>query len=411
MSIRLKGFPKQVNILTLLEYLLMLLVLLYSSMWTLFVPAKSNEFLRFAYPLLVGLIVLRLRAIKAPRMQRLILIAVLLAVFLLFTRYNVVRYALYYVVPLLLLMLYIGLCDEKGAALGLLYKLADIVVVLAAVSLFCYVFGTCLGILPGARETTYFWASETRTCTTYFHLYYEAQTADIFGLHLVRNCGIFTEAPGFAVFLITALATEVFLRQKPRIWRLILLCVTVVTTYSTKALLLAVAVFGLHYLITTPRTILWRRFKLVVVPVVCVAVAAVAVVLLKDKMNTDSFYIRLDDLFASLKAWRTSPLFGTGYYNDDSIIAQFAYERPNNGLSMGLPVLLAQGGLFLTALYVSTAVGCTLRLRGYARRQMASFFIVYFALMFVSNIPFSFLAMLLLAFSLEGVRRERTFAA
>ncbi len=411
MSVRLKGFPKQVNILTPLEYLLMLLVLLYSSMWTLFVPAKSNEFLRLAYPLLTGMIALRLRAIRAPRMQRLILVTVLLTVFLLFTRYNIVRYALYYVAPLLLLMLYLGLCDEKGAALGLLYKLADIVVVLAAVSLFCYVFGTCLGILPGARETTYFWASETRTCTTYFHLYYEAQSADIFGLHLVRNCGIFTEAPGFAVFLITALATEIFLRQKPRVWRLILLCATVVTTYSTKALLLAVAVFGLQYLITTPRATLWRRFKLVVVPVVCVAVAAIAVVLLKDKMNTDSFYIRLDDLFASLKAWRTSPLFGTGYYNDDSIIAQFAYARPNNGLSMGLPVLLAQGGLYLVALYLSTAVGCTLRLHGYARRQIASFFVVYFALMFVSNIPFSFLAMLLLAFSLEGVRCDRTFSA
>lgn len=410
MSVRLKGFPKQVNILTLLEYLLMLLVLLYSSMWTLFVPAKSNEFLRFAYPLLAGMIVLRLRAIRAPRMQRLILIAVLLAVFLLFTRYNVVRYALYYVVPLLLLMLYIGLCDEKGAAFGLLYKLTDIVVVLAAVSLFCYVFGTCLGILPGARETTYFWASETRTCTTYFHLYYEAQTVDIFGLHLVRNCGIFTEAPGFAVFLITALATEVFLRQKLRVWRIILLCAAVLTTYSTKAILLAVVVFGLQYLITTPRTILWRRFKMVVIPVVCVAVAAVAVILLWDKMNTDSFYIRLDDLFASLKAWRTSPLFGTGYYNDDSVIAQFAYPRPNNGLSMGLPVLLAQGGLYLVLLYLGTAIACTLRLRDHARRQMASFFVAYFALMFVSNIPFSFLAMLLLAFSLEGVRCDRDFA-
>lgn len=411
MSIRLKAFPRQVNILTALEYLLMLLVLLYSSMWTLFVEAKSNEFLRLAYPLLALMIALRLRAIKAPRMQRLIVIAVLLAVFLLFTRYNPLRYVLYFAVPILLLMLYVGLCDEKGAAFGLLAKLTDIVTVLTAVSLFCYIFGTCLGILPGAQDTTYFWASETRTCTTYFHLYYEAQTVDIFGLHLVRNCGIFTEAPGFAVFLVYALAVELFLREKPRVWRLALLCAAVLTTYSTKAILLAVVVFGLKYLITTPRTILWRRFKMVVVPAVCVTVAVVAVVLLKDKMNTDSFYIRLDDLFASLKAWRTSPIFGTGYYNDDSVIAQFAYPRPNNGLSMGLPVLLAQGGLFLVALYLGTAVGCVLRLRGGARRQLACFFIAYFVLMFVSNIPFSFLAMLLLAFSLEGVRRDRGFAA
>lgn len=410
MSIRLKGLPKQVNILTLLEYLLMMLVLLYSSMWTLFVPAKSNTFLRFAYPLLAVMLVLRMRVIKAPRWRRLVIIAALLAVYLVMTRFNVARYLLYFVAPLILLTLYVGLCDEKNAAFGLLYKLADIVLVLTVVSLVCYVFGTCLGLLPGARDTTYFWASETRTCTTYYHLYYEAQTVDIFGFHLVRNCGIFTEAPGFAVFLIFALATEIFLRSKARLWRIGVLCAAILTTYSTKAILIAVVVFGLQYLITTPRTILWRRFKMVVVPVVCVTVAAIAIILLKDKMNTDSFFIRLDDLFSSLKAWRTSPIFGTGYYNDDSVIAQFAYPRPNNGLSMGLPVLLAQGGLFLVAFYIGAAVTCTARLSGYPRRQMASFFVTYFVLMFVSNIPFSFLAMLLLAFSVEGARQSRRFA-
>lgn len=410
MSIRLKGLPKQVNILSILEYLLMLLVLLYSSMWSLFVDAKSNEFLRYAFPLLAVMIGLRLRAVKAPRWRRLVLVAALLAMYLLMTRYNLVRCVLYFTLPLLLLMLYIGLCDEKNAAFGLLYKLADIVIVLTVVSLVCYVFGTLLDILPGAQNTTYYWANYTRTCTTYYHLYYEAQTVDIFGVNLIRNCGIFTEAPGFAVFLVFALTTELFVREKPRIWRLCVLCAAVITTYSTKAILLTVVAFGLRYLITTPRTVLWRRFKTVFVPAVCLAVTAVAVILLRDKMNTVSFYIRLDDLFASFKTWATSPLFGTGYYNDDSIIARFAYPRSNNGLSAGLPILFAQGGLFLVALYGVAAVTCTLRLRGYARRQMACFFVTYFVLMSVSNMPFSFLAMLLLAFSIEGVRDSRRFA-
>ncbi len=405
MGERLKACVKQVNILTLLEYLLMLLVLLYSSMWTLFVPAKSNEFLRFAYPVITALLLLRRQDFNKQRIRRLIFVAALLAVYLLFTRYNAVRYVLYYAAPLLVLMVYIGLCDERSAAVGLLHKLADIVTVIAAISLVCYLLGTCLDILPWARETTYFWASETRTCTTYYHLYYEAQTADIFGLHLVRNCGIFTEAPGYAVFLITALATEMFLRNRPRVWRLVLLCATVITTYSTKAVLLAVGVFGLHYIITAPRAPLWRRLKLIILPIVCIAGAVIGIILLIDKMNTESFYIRIDDLLASLKAWWTSPLFGTGYYNDESVIAQFAYPRPNNGLSMGLPVLLAQGGLFLVALYFGAAVGCVWRRHDGERWKTACFFVVYFALLFVSNIPFSFLSLLVLALSLESGRR------
>ena len=405
MGDHLKACVKQVNILALFEYLLMLLTLLYSSMWTLFVPAKSNEFLRFAYPVMTALLLLRRQDFNKQRIRRLIFVAVLLAVYLLFTRYNTVRYVLYYAVPLLVLMVYIGICDECGTAVGLLHKLADIVTALAAISLVCYLLGTCLDILPWARETTYFWASETRTCTTYYHLYYEAQSTDMFGLHLVRNCGIFTEAPGYAVFLIIALATEMFLRKQPRVWRLVLLCVTVITTYSTKAVLLAVGVFGLHYIITAPRTPLQRRLKRIILPIVCVAGAAVAVILLIDKMNTESFYIRIDDLLASLKTWWTSPLFGTGYYNDESVIAQFAYPRPNNGLSMGLPVLLAQGGLFLVALYIVAASGYVLRQHGGDRWKAASFFTVYFALMFVSNMPFSFLALLVLALSLESGRR------
>ena len=391
---------KQLNIVAALEYLLLLLAVGYTAMWSQLTEVKSNLFLRLAYPVLVLLIALRVRWLPGDRLRRLLLVAGLLAVYLLGSRYNPLRFGLYLAGPLLLLMVYWGLKDREGAPFDLLYKLGDIVCVLAVVSLFCFVFGTTLDILP--RQTvTYEFAGCTRSCTTYLHLYYAAQTVTMFGQEFVRNCGVFPEAPGFAIFLVTALSTEVFLRKKPRLWRCGVLVATAATTFSTKALLLTLAVPALWLVITPPRGERLRRFKRVALPAVVVAGVLAAGVLLADKVSTASFRIRLDDLFASGKAFLTSPVFGTGYYHDESIIQQFAYPRTNNGLSMGLAVLLAQGGVFLTALYAVPSVLCVRRF-GSQRRRVAAFFITYLGLLFVSNMPFSFLAILLLAFSMEA---------
>ena len=405
--IRLRRLPKKVNITSILEYLLMALILLYSSMWSVFASAQSNTFIRFAYPVLAVLlvVVLWVRMLPRQRVQRLCLLAAVLAVYFLGTRYNLTRYLLYYAVPLLLLTLYMGIKDEQGKPFDLLYKLGDIVCALTVFSLICFIFGTCLGVLPGGHTIEYFFANDDRSCTTYFHLYYAAQTMLMFGRDFVRNCGIFAEAPGFAVFLVIALSTEMFLREKPRLWRCVVYYAAAITTFSTKAILLVLLVLGLKYVITRPGQVTAYRMKAVILPAGALLLAAVAMVLLIDKQNTDSFFIRLDDLFASAKAFATSPLFGTGYYNDQSIIDCFNYARPNEGLSMGVAVLLAQGGLFLLTFYILAMVGCVMRCPKAWRLRMASFFVTYFGLLFVSNMPFSFVAIFLLAFSMEAAHK------
>lgn len=407
---RLNSKPT-VTLVAVLEYVLMLFVLLYSSMWALFTSANCNTFFRLSYPLLAALIFLRLRgrAILAPRWKRLVIVAAFLAVYALCTRYNPVRFGLYYFIPLILLMLYMGLTDDRGACISLLFKLSDIVTVLSVISLFCFIFGTCLGALPGRSVATYNWAEATRTCGTYFHLYYESQSIIFLGRDLVRNCGLFMEAPGFAVFLVYAAAVEMLLREKLRLWRCAILYVTALTTFSAKAILLVVLICGLRYVIRRSRTILSHRFKLVILPAVLVAVALVAVVLIADKMTSASYYIRLDDVQACIKTWLTRPLFGTGYWNDDSVIPFFTYEgRYNDGLSMGFAVILAQGGVYLLTLYLLPMLWCIRRTRGFDRACIAAFFLAYTGLMFITNMPYSYLALFTIAFALEYGHRAPT---
>lgn len=408
MVVRRGRLPEKVNILTILEYLLMFCVLFYTATWCLFTPANCNTSLWMAWPVMITLILLRAQVIKTAHWQRFILLAVFLLIYVVAQPYNWVRYLLYYAMSLLMLVLYVGMKERQEGCLDLLHKLSDIVTVLTALSLFCYVFGTLLDVLPGQTTATYSWGGTVRTCPTYYHLLYESQKIDFFGTTFVRNCGVFPEAPGFAIFLVFATATEVLLRKKPRLWRCALYVVATATTYSAKAIVLVVAVFALKYILTKPQSLTMQRIKMLLVPLAVVGVILVAAVLLWDKMQSVSGGMRLDDVFACFKTWQTAPVFGTGYWNDESVIPFFAYpDRYNNGLSMGLMVVLAEGGLYLLILYVMPTIRMLFRLEGYHRRMMAAFALMVFGLLFTSNIAYNFLTLLLIAVFIEHGRQKQ----
>lgn len=384
------------------EYLLMLLVVFYSAVWCLYTSANCNTALRFGVPLLAVLILCGTGPVSPRLWRRVGVLAVFLAVYVLATRYNAIRYLLYYFTPLLLLTLYMG--GQSDGGVRLLHRLSDIVAVLTALSLFFYLFGTILHWIPKTDVAAFYWGGGWRTCPSYFHLYYEAQQITFFGWDLPRNCGVFPEAPGFAVFLVTATATEVLLRARPRLWRCVLFAVATVTTVSVKAFLLMAAVFTLRYVLWPPEW-LSRRLRMWLFPLLGVGMTLAAAVLLWDKLNSVSGVMRLDDVVACWRAFTTAPLFGTGYWNDASVIPFFSYpDRYNNGLSMGAAVILAQGGLYLSTLYWLPAVGAIRRSRG-DRRRWVAFALIYAGLLFSGNITYHFLTLVLIALFLS-VGRE-----
>lgn len=385
------------------EYLLALWVVFYSAVWCLYTPANCNTALRFGVPLLVLLIFCGDVTLTPRLWRRVGVLAVFLAVYLIATRYNPIRYLLYYFTPLLLLTLYFG--GRRDGGVGLLHKLSDVMTVLTALSLFFYLFGTVLHWIPKTDLAAFYWGGGWRTCPSYFHLYYEAQQITFLGWDLPRNCGVFPEAPGFAVFLVAAAAAETLLRDRPRLWRCVLFAAATVTTVSVKAFLLMAAVFTLRYVLWPPAW-LSRRLRLWLFPILGVGMALGSAVLLWDKLTSVSGVMRLDDVAACLRAFATAPLFGTGYWNDASVIPFFSYpDRYNNGLSMGAAVILAQGGLYLSTLYWWPTVGAIRRHRG-DRRRWVAFSLIYAGLLFSGNITYHFLTMVLIALFLSVGRAE-----
>ncbi len=399
----------QFSIITVLEYALMALVLIYSSIWSLFASAGSNTFLRIGAPLILALIILRAKTLTFSRILRTLCIVAFLGIYLIATRFNAVRFTLYYIIPITLLCVYIGVMDGTDDIKGLFLKLADIVLVLSAISLLLFIFGTLLDILPFRSVVNYRWAGANRQTYTYFNLLYESQDIIFLGKSFTRNCGIFAEAPGFAVYLVMAIAAECLLRPKLRLFRCGILCVTVITTFSAKAIILAIVAIGLKYLITSGSDLLSPRIKLFLLP----AVAAVGLIgiyiVFADKAESYSYLMRVDDLQASMTVFKNNPIFGAGYINDGAISDCFKLlTRPNNGLSMGVVLLLAQGGLWLTALYVVPSVLFIFRFKGHERLSWLCFLTVFWGLLFITNMPYSFLTMLVLACTIEGGRANKS---
>lgn len=378
-----------------LEYALMLSAVLYGGMWAQFTGALSNTFSRIFILVLGSLVLINYDKITARGVYKTAAVTLFLAVFLFFTRYNFIRTLLYLIIPFALCFLYFSTKKTALEKSRFFLYLSDIIVVFSLVSLILYLFGTVLSVIPASEPVRVWWAEEEKVVSHYFHLLYEAQDIDFFGFHFMRNCSIFPEAPAFAAFIAVSFGAEMFLRRKISLYRVIILILATATSFSAKALLLVAAALLLKFLFWNKKGAAVTVFKASAV-LVCLGFAAIVLI---DKAKSHSFYIRLDDFNACLEAFKSSVLFGAGYYNDSAVITHFEYAyRYNNGLSMGLAVLLAQGGLWLFLFYILSAVRGVFASKKEDRSAVFCFALIFFGMLFITNAPFSMLTIFAVSF-------------
>lgn len=266
-------------------------------------------------------------------------------------------YGYLFAAPIIAGMLYFVFEKDKNQ---LWFAFEDAVVILAAVSLVFYIGGTVLDIIPNTGIATFEWAY-TRTCRTFFSLYYEAQRIKGASFSL-RNCGIFPEAPMYNMVLCTALAVEMFLRPQRNNKRMWLLIVTIVTTLSSTGYL-----FVILSLLLDHGEKAFRTHALTLRKLIYILMAAAGVVLLFALFNYRLTYqsginsnaVRFDHIAACFKTWGQNIFTGCGYGNLNAVFENAVYEQ---GISIGLPYLLATGGIVLgtpvIGIYLFNAVLC-----------------------------------------------------
>lgn len=265
-----------------------------------------------------------------------------------------------------LLVALFKLKQREGKGLELLLKYSDIVCVIAALSLLVYLASEIgLSAVPADaiytpwndRNVTMAQANLLEVCQ-----FIPGSAWQMFGIELLKNRGPFTEPLMFALPLLMALYTELFLRDAGDRWRgfrWALLTATLVTVNATIALMLLAAAWGLKGVQVFLRGNARGRRWIVALVVIAAAAVCAVFVLEKGRMSYDetsatpsSMAMHVEDYVVCLRAFAQKPIFGGGYQNNGYI---YDFLRPwrqanNPSFSNSAGVVLAHGGVVLGVL-------------------------------------------------------------
>ncbi|MBQ7345426.1 MAG: O-antigen ligase family protein [Oscillospiraceae bacterium] len=269
------------------------------------------------------------------------------------SRMAIINFVLLFIFALPGLLLMFSAYRSSGRLMCLMRRIFDVVLVLALISLFYWVFGVMLQLLRP-------------NCVMYIKWGYLHPVVGFDGVHFMvqidttffpeafvyRNSGIFAEAPMFNLWLSLALAGELFLSTRPSKMRTVVLMVTMLTTMSVTGILFIALCAGLWVCLHYRQMDRKQRAAVLVVGCILLPVVIGAMIAtLTLKSDTESFTMRLYDYVAGVRLWMDHPLMGAGY-GDLTPLMQYAYS-PNGvmGFSNSLTAVLGTGGAWMSVVF------------------------------------------------------------
>lgn len=178
----------------------------------------------------------------------------------------------------------------------------------------------------------------------------------IVGAALPRNYGVFTEPLMYSIQLITALFTEMFLRERKdryRVWRWVLYSGILLSAQATLGMILTAAAWGLKVMEAGFR----KKQKRILLAGLALMLALGSFFVLNKKavkfesteVTGSSFSDHFDDYKYGLKAFLHKPLAGGGFQNIDYLHSFYSERRmkTNRGFSNSVAGVLGEGGILL----------------------------------------------------------------
>ena len=292
------------------------------------------------------------KAIINHKVIKVIFIYEIVALILLLFSVNdefIITYIVKFIVFIPFLFIYYSINPNRISII--LNNMFKIVVFLALMSLIFYIGGVILKIIPPSGHFLIDWGGVNNRIA-YYGVLFIGQGQDIGTISILRNTGIYTEAPMYGCVLIMALATYLFLPLKNRknisCW---ILCLTIISTISIAAIIVMLMMLTYKYYSK------WSLKTKVLLSILIFPILIYTIwFLFLFKQNTGASYsIRADDYYAGYQAWIKNPLFGTGYGNMNEIlkyVASYRLNRETIGYSNALMYILATIGLWGLAMYI-----------------------------------------------------------
>lgn len=301
-------------------------------------------------------------------------------------------FAKFYVLLMLLCAYFYG-HHVRGTIKSLFKHYIDIIFVIALISVFLWVTGSVLEYFPPTRVFRINWGAE-RKAWSFYGIYFHWQN-DFFihGRRIVRNIGIFTEAPMYSLHLCTALMFDLMFNDhhsKFRWFRMFWLCGTILTTFSITGYLfmMIIIVCDLYAtLIVRARSedasvSVKAKRQLIAVTALGAVLAVVGYSLLADKLASRSGGSRTEDYVTGYKGWRDHAFFGSGFGNVESRLQYASWSRrhrSSTGYTNSPMAILNEGGIwFFMSYYLSFVYGMSASLLKRDWRVFISLFMVLF---------------------------------
>lgn len=305
-----------------------------------------------------------------------------------------ISYISKFIMILPLLILYIASYEKGKSRFDLLYKIENLILIEACISIFFFLFGTLLSIIP-STETVYLNWGEGRYISGWYHLYFEPQ--------FFRNSGIFAEAPMHNYILSIALLTEIYIKNFISKFKIIILIIAILSTLTTTGQLVLISVLIIQILTRNRARKIGIKTKFLISFIllgIIIALYYLIRYILEIKSETSSYEVRSDFIQIAIHNWLSSPIFGCGYGTNAT------------GSSNSIFVLLAEGGLFMFFLYNLSLIYIPfLYWFKKINRKYFYFHLIYWGVFCITivlycNINLLFLAMPLASFLKSSLKRK-----
>ena len=279
----------------------------------------------------------------------LILLGVYYSIIIMISTINFSKFSinnvLYYFMSFPLILVILILSNEQNQLKDWLIKFINITILLSIVSLFFWVLGSNLNIISPTDYLINKW-SDGGVAVSYYNIYFETQRISVMDNAIIRNSGIFAEAPMWNLILSIAIMIQTLFFGRNN-YKTFILVLTILSTISTTGIYIIGLIIAYKIIFEVSG---WKKYiSLTLIPVLLIVLSIVW----QEKSETASTSIRFDDYRAGIQAWLDNIVLGSGFSNGLKIIESHMDTtiRPNLGYSNSLFVILAQGGIVLFILY------------------------------------------------------------
>ncbi len=389
----------QSKVIAVLEYLLMLFFIIeFNTPYTYF-PIVVNTIQVSCVIIILVLILIRFHRFKAEPLAFLVFIGALVPM-LNVAGGKMIRYIVLYlaIFPLLLHYLIPLIIKKYEDVKKFFLRFSNIVFFLAIISLFFWYWGSMKEVIPYTALIPSNWSVD-RFIPTYYGVYFETQTVDNpqTNISIIRNSGLFNEAPMYNMVLCTALAIERFFREKISKIKIIVLIVTIVTTISSTGFFFLTAYIIVIIFIRARQ---YRKTLLILTPIIVGFVFFISSAIVENKKDTGeaSYNSRVADIEKCISVGMDNPLFGLEIMH---VADEFGGNKGNFGYSNSLFAIFAHGGIYLFSLYfICLFVIPVISLRRKIDWKWSIMILFYLMLFTVTLSHYRYLTILFLSYSI-----------